>query len=913
MENIHAPENIAEANMNRQPTPPSRAPSPDVPQGAPGQQIPQQPPPQQPAPPAPQHQPQQMPYYFPQPFPQQGPQGAPPMFYFPQNFGASAVTMPARNSGSAPKFDSKNPRDLLRYFAEVELLLNAANIHDDQAKKDHTKRYLSSQDFEIWDALPESRLQYTYAAFKAAVVASYPGEEADKKYSWTDIDRLTENRRTAGISSTTELGEYYRDFRTITSYLMSRNKMAEMETRRAFVSGFPRELLVRVAHKLQVTFPDLDPDDGYPVSEIYRAAVFLLQGSSFFPQDMYGTETSYMTPMPASTPAPTTNFRPSATPVAADPTMIKQEDLYAFLDRFAKSIATTVTASVGGNRPPASTSQPQSTPATASTAMPTRRAFIGEGDRCNFCGEMGHFIANCPTADQYLREGKVTRRPDGRLGLPNGHFVPRSIEGQWLKDRLDTWWIRQLGSAAPGASSTQQNPSSTMFYSLASDSGGPTSINEVQMSFCTTMMQSSGEEEVDARIRTLQQEIFALQTRQGKKRQIEILKRPAGAQKGHMSKNPPILPVVDENRTVPTANETQSTTRSEAPKAKTVERQSDKLTSSAGPSKVTTPAAPPGAAVAQPAVSAEPPTHPYEKAKDAHYIPPVDRNFGAPFKPKDKDTTYQTLAPIQDPKFIETVLDRSLKDTRITISLEELLSLSPDLRYRVKERVTAKRFPAAANKAQVHFADTEGSVIEEIMSHAVLENYSETPVEIQPGVYRIPDIAQTFYSAPDLRDKVILRSAKESHALRAIHMELADKAQVECILDPGSMIVAMLDAVSHQLGIPYDPEIKLQMQSANGEYDSTLGLACNVPFRFNDITLLIQCHVVQSPAYDILMGRPFDVLTSSVVRNYDNAEQTITITDPNSGKVYTIPTIERGPPRFQMMRAEKDFRQASRN
>ena len=205
--------------------------------------------------------------------------------------------------------------------------------------------------------------------------------------------------------------------------------MAEMETHRAFVSGFPRELLVRVAHKLQVTFPDLDPDDGYPVSKIYRAAVFLLQGSSFFPQDMYGTETSYMTPMPVSTLAPTTNFRPSATPVAADPTMIKQEDLYAFLDHFAKSIATTVTASVGGNRLQASTSQPQSTPATASMAMPTRRAFIGKGDCCNFCGEMGHFIANCLTADQYLREGKVMRRPDGRLGLPNGHFVPRSIEG----------------------------------------------------------------------------------------------------------------------------------------------------------------------------------------------------------------------------------------------------------------------------------------------------------------------------------------------------------------------------------------------------------------------------------------------------------------------------------------------------
>ena len=270
-------------------------------------------------------------------------------------------------------------------------------------------------------------------------------------------------------------------------------------------------------------------------------------------------------------------------------------------------------------------------------------------------------------------------------------------------------------------------------------------------------------------------------------------------------------------------------------------------------------------------MSAEPPTHPYEKAKDAHYIPPVDRNFGAPFKPKDKDMTYQTLAPIQGPKFIETVLDRSLKDTHITISLEELLSLLPDLCYCIKERVTAKQFPAVANKAQVHFADMEGSVIEEIMLHAVLENYSET-IKIQPGIYRIPDIAQTFYSVPDLRNKVILRSAKESHALQAVHMELADKAQVECILDPSSMIVTMSDAISHQLGIPYNPEIKLQMQSANGEYDSTLSLACDVPFRFNNITLFIQCHVIQSPAYDILMGQPFDILMSSVMRNYDNTE-----------------------------------------
>ena len=97
-----------------------------------------------------------------------------------------------------------------------------------------------------------------------------------------------------------------------------------------------------------------------------------------------------------------------------------------------------------------------------------------------------------------------------------------------------------------------------------------------------------------------------------------------------MSKNPPMLPVVDENRTVPAANETQSTTRSEALKAKTVKRQSDKLMSSAGPSKVTTPAALPGAAVAQPTVSAEPQAqalarHSFKKKNHNKHLPTVSR------------------------------------------------------------------------------------------------------------------------------------------------------------------------------------------------------------------------------------------------------------------------------------------------
>jgi hypothetical protein len=109
----------------------------------------------------------------------------------------------------------------------------------------------------------------------------------------------------------------------------------------------------------------------------------------------------------------------------------------------------------------------------------------------------------------------------------------------------------------------------------------------------------------------------------------------------------------------------------------------------------------------------------------------------------------------------------------------------------------------------------------------------------------------------------------------------------------------MSEAVCHDLGMPYDPKIRLNMQSANGEIDQSLGLARNVPCRIGSITLYLQIHVIRAPAYDILLGRPFDVLTQSVVKNYANEDQTITIRDPNSGRIATIPTVPRGPPRHQ--------------
>ena len=80
------------------------------------------------------------------------------------------------------------------------------------------------------------------------------------------------------------------------------------------------------------------------------------------------------------------------------------------------------------------------------------------------------------------------------------------------------------------------------------------------------------------------------------------------------------------------------------------------------------------------------------------------------------------------------------------------------------------------------------------------------------------------------------------------------------------------------------------MQSANSEVDQTLGLAQNVPMLLREITFY-EFHVIRNPMYNILLGRPFDVLLESFVHNYKNEDQTITIHDPNSWRTATVPTF----------------------
>ena len=173
---------------------------------------------------------------------------------------------------------------------------------------------------------------------------------------------------------------------------------------------------------------------------------------------------------------------------------------------------------------------------------------------------------------------------------------------------------------------------------------------------------------------------------------------------------------------------------------------------------------------------------------------------------------------------------------------------------------------------------------------------SAQPQYPPPGSRIADDPIEQYYKqlAPGEQPEASeLYVANEAHQVRTFHATIDNRVQVECIVDPGSMVISMSEAVCHDLHLHYDPTVIIHMRSANGSVGNSLGLARNVPFMIGNITLYLQVHILRTPAYNVLLGCPFDVLTQSVVRNFANEDQTITVLDPNSGRIATIPMMPR--------------------
>jgi hypothetical protein len=76
----------------------------------------------------------------------------------------------------------------------------------------------------------------------------------------------------------------------------------------------------------------------------------------------------------------------------------------------------------------------------------------------------------------------------------------------------------------------------------------------------------------------------------------------------------------------------------------------------------------------------------------------------------------------------------------------------------------------------------------------------------------------------------------------------------------------------------------------------------------------LQVHVIENVAYKVLLGRPFDTITESEVKNSKDGSQSLTLTDLNTGERCVMHTHERGKPPTVLQRPfRQDFQRNSMN
>jgi hypothetical protein len=725
-------------------------------------------------------------------------------------------SMPARGENAAPKFDRSKPRELSRFFDELEYWFARTTVATEADKKKQVLRYVDFEIEQIWKTFPEySNNTKTYQDFKDAILVHYPDATGDYVYSLRDMDTLVGERQRVGMNSTNDLSDFHLSFLAITTWLIEKKQLGDLEQQRSYLRAFQQPLLTAILNRLQMKFHDHHPNVPYKITDVYEAARFILQSSNTSSQ-------SYFAPVPATSPQPS---RTADIP-------IKTETFGTFMTEFTKSI---VDALNQGNR----------------SRIVAPSGSTSRNTDCNFCNGQ-HFIRDCNVVDEYILAGKCRRNTEGKVTLSTGAFVPRDIPGTLLRERVDEWHRRN----------PNQLTVATLIHTVTREQ--PPNLSE-EGTHAHFQLSASD------RIATLEAELFNLRARRSA-----------------------LTPM----------NKTRAQKAREVPAEASIEEVEEEL-----PRREKTPEEPVvrsrQSVVPEPATIEKPmptvePEHPYRNAKDASYAPPTARNVGAPVKipvVKTAAPAYKTLPPVHEASIALDVYKRAM-EAPVTITQRELLSLSPEVRAQVREVTTTRRIPnvaPATTQGTLQIID-EGSEYQDFTtpSFTLGDEKDRIPPE---GSLVVPDLFESYYNSlgpgetPNI-DRLTV--AKESTAIRSIFALVDASQKKECTVDPGCQVIAMSETACHSLALAYDPRIRLHMESANGTFDWSLGLARNIPFLIGTITLYLQVHIIRSPSYEILLGRPFDVLTESIVRNYSNEDQTITITDPNTGAKSTIPTFARG-------------------
>lgn len=758
-----------------------------------------------------------------------------------ESYGAAEVyLMPMRSERRAPSFNGQGPH-LRNFFNDFETVaLGHRLTEDDWITK--CLDYVAVDEFELWNRVAMEG--GTWTAFKTRIASFYASADDNRTHTIRDLETLTEKFAEKSAVTSADFSTFYRKFYMMVAYLQSKSRLSAGEAYRLLMNSFNPTLRRALRTQLQLTDPNHHPDDAWTIAQVVKAIQIVIASQ---PDEAVGATASVSTahstplhlPLPepaAIQPRPTTSvsnlhYAQASTPQPA--AMVTQETVARMSAQFEAAIAALV------NRVETmAVSNSGGGSNGGSTGAQRGQRFEG----CVWCGgEDGHWSRECNKREEYLRRGLVRRNSTGSIVLPNGDNIGRASRRASLCDLVDEWHAQNQHTQRQAPSTTPATGSNAT--PLGESSSVRVSLNAVCLNSSTVKHTEPASEPKPASATLVykrpdhlaQQACTYLSAERG---EYEAEAPSANPYDGQISADDiPLYEALQHATTLKLEAGRRVAGREAPPVTRSMAQKQGEATKEKTP----------------------------EASKSSNKGGRLDEGNA------EAGAQYHHTTGIERGVDLTGILDRGLSSS-VAITMRKLLGIAPGVRKMLKELVVTKRAAAEATVLSVA-----------VNSHFVNTSSSDAPRRA----------VETLLAAlpPPPRG---LKVGRHVETIRTIDVRLNNSVNVDAIVDEGSQIVGLNSKVWAKLGIPARADHLMEMEAANASKSFTQGLLSHLKVTVGGCDFYLQVQVVENASYNMLLGRPFHVLAEAGEKHFANGAATLTLTDPNTGAVVTVPTKARG-------------------
>ena len=712
--------------------------------------------------------------------------------------------MPVRSQTNAPKLGD-GQGDIVRFLRDVRILANNAGLEDQSAI--NWARHYAGKEADVWEDLPEI-FGNDWDAFTAAVLVFYP--DADPIPRIEDLQQLSSRQFRAGMRDVAELGVYSREFKTLSAKLLRHGAVSTAQCDDLYLKGLPKDIQKQVQsfavmqRGRPTALPPTMAETNDIASDILRTGkLFNFGGTVLFSDYEPKSKDSSSATTTASSDLP-------AIATALSQLATNQTDIAREINNLRRN-----NQPRNANPPPVQASQPappqtqQPAPATrAPAAAPQPSGQQRLRYDCLVCGQPSHRAQSCPHREELIKRGYATQ--DGRyLRLSNGELLPGPNDETLIR-RINTALARNPNLIPPGQPASYEIDPAPKAAATIFEGVYP-AVPVVAP--WTSDHSSSPVPEAEAAPSHIHPDRAAAMVMRTRKW--------IGQPPPDLTKKTP-TPEPDESE----PDDQESSRNATRPPSPAATELSERI-----------PVDPPLPSDASSIGDDEPPIPPS----------PVLR------------ATNKRAAVAKD---LDGLEERLLNDTKVQLTLGELLRFSPSIRKALRLQPgpkPAKARPSAANIAQVL--------------------YTAGP---RPSSPQRTTTAEEPIASPN-------------EPLREIDLLLDGKIKARGLVDSGATLIAMHKDVWISLGSPILEESRIVVESAHGTTAETLGLLPRLRINIGGFSVLVQAHVVFDGPFEILLGRPFfRHCCGSIVDTPDT--NFLRLHEPLTHERIAVPTIARVPP-----------------